>query len=207
MAYLDLRLLVLELRLNWQPGGYLFLLLHACWRTYLWRGQREWFVWRRLIVSCTSANNILDVLDVACKSLHMWRNCLFDTCWVHLELVELPCRRRVRPFGLLLVVHQALSQKLSVGVVHCILVVGVRVKSLILLLEIFEVLSLTFCWQEFLMNHLECVWNSIILSFESSEWSQNWVVNAFDENHFFKRIVVLTGFILLVPAIDSIFGY
>ena len=71
--------------------------------------------------------------------------------------MELPLRRRVRPFGLLLVMHQALSQKLSVSIIHCILVVGVRVKPLILLLKIFEVLSLTFRWQELLMHHLECV--------------------------------------------------
>lgn len=62
-----------------------------------------------------------------------------------------------------------------------------------------------FRWQKLLMDDLESITDCIILPFKGSKASKNRVINTFDKNDFFKRIVILDSIVLLGPSGDSLF--
>ena len=72
------------------------------------------------------------------------------------------------------------------------------------LLDHLKVLPLLLHRQEFLMDNLECVTHRVVLSLESSETSQYWVIDSFYQYHFLERVVVLSGFVLLVPSVNGL---
>ena len=96
---------------------------------------------------------------------------------------------RLRNLESLLVVRQGIESTEFVGVV---LLHGLEVQAMIL------------GRQELLMHNFESITNSIIFTLQSSEASQDLVVDAFDEDNPFKWIVVLNELVVLIPGCHSI---
>lgn len=76
----------------------------------------------------------------------------------------------------------------------------------LVLLELLVVKAFLLVWEELLMHNFECVWNSVIFSFQSSKWSQDWVVYAFNKHNFLEWVVILYSFFLLIPSDHGLIG-